>query len=289
MARKANIAKAIMGDENSKKIGTFKESTGGGTPLKKGEKLKDHPEAKRVQQPRDENGQFTYNAANAKPLKYGPSRGDTIPPYLRGVDLTAIVKKNNAIVYNGLTYLANMKMSAQQILDRFKEWDGNNFKGMNNDVIAKKGRKSNLEKEAIAQNKQGIVATKDQKTETTPKSGNITKLSKQDFIEKLTGKKQKVNKNVIFKDIVKKEVKAEEPKQTEVKPEVKSEESIKGGFDATAAKNNPKQYFENNKDMIKEMMSVVPGLKAGTAVAIIAKGQFKNIDEFKEYVKNNKK
>lgn len=292
MAKKVNIAKAIMGDENFNKIGTFKESTGGGTPLKKGEKLKDHPEAKRVQQPRDENGQFTYNAANAKPLKYGPSRGDTIPPYLQGVDLSAIVKKTNAVVYNGLTYLAGMKMSAQQILNKFKEWNSGNFKGMNKDLDRKKGRKTNLEKQAIAENKQGIAATKDQKTETTPQGQRITKMAKKEYMQKLgiaikSVKGKKVNKNVFKKA---QPTQPTTPENKPSQPEVpKQPEQEKGSFDSISAKNNPKEYFEKNKDMIKEMISLVPGLKAGTAVAIIAKGKFKNIEEFKEYVKNNKK
>ena len=61
-------------------LGTYKEATGGGEPIPKGQK---RTTQKRVMQPRDEFGQFTYNAANKKELKYGPSRGTTIPPYLR--------------------------------------------------------------------------------------------------------------------------------------------------------------------------------------------------------------
>ena len=38
-------------------------ATGGGQPLKKGEKLSDHPEKKRVLQPRNEDGTFDYNSS----------------------------------------------------------------------------------------------------------------------------------------------------------------------------------------------------------------------------------
>lgn len=302
MAKKVNIAKAIMGDQNFNKIGTFKESTGGGTPLKKGEKLKDHPEVHRVQQPRDENGQFTYNAANAKPLKYGPSRGDTIPPYLQGVDLSAIVKKTNAVVYNGLTYLAGMKMSAQQILNKFKEWKGDNFKGMNKDLDRKKGRKTNLEKQAIAQNKQGISATKDQKTETTPQGQRITRMAKKEYMQKLgiaikSVKGKKVNKNV-FKPVkpatpTNKPTPAQPttpntptiPINKPAQPETpKQPEQEKGSFDSISAKNNPKEYFEKNRETIQSIMDLNDQWTPQDAVRLIASGRFKNLDELKEWM-----
>lgn len=81
MAKEENKEKHIKGRFEG--LGTYQEATGGGTPIPKGEKLADHPEAKRVLQPRDEDGQFTYNAANKRKLKYGPSRGKTTPPYLK--------------------------------------------------------------------------------------------------------------------------------------------------------------------------------------------------------------
>lgn len=160
MAKKITLARAVAGDQAMNKIGTYKESTGGGTPLKKGEKLRDHPEAHRVSQPRDEEGKFTYNAANAKPLAYGPSRGVTIPPFLKGVKLTYAIKKDTVINYNGLTHLAGIDMTASQFIDSFKEYKlDKGFGKVSQEIIARKrGRKSNLEKDVIANNDDGIIA-----------------------------------------------------------------------------------------------------------------------------------
>ena len=160
MAKKTNIARAIAGDSNINKIGTYQESTGGGTPLEKGEKLKDHPEAHRVSQPRDEQGRFTYNSANEKPLKYGPSRGVTIPPFLRGVSLTFAIKRDTVINYNGLTHLAGINMTASQFIEKFKEYDKNKGFGilMEEIVARKRGRKSAAEKDVIAKGDAGIIA-----------------------------------------------------------------------------------------------------------------------------------
>ena len=65
----ANVGEAILG-ENKGKIGEYQEAPGGGTPLAAGQKApsKEWVAENRKMQPRDENGQFTYNSANAKPL-----------------------------------------------------------------------------------------------------------------------------------------------------------------------------------------------------------------------------
>ena len=125
--RKVNAnenVKAIIGDENAVKMGHFSESTGGGTPLEKGEKLKDHPEAKRVQQPRDEEGKFTYNSVNGLELKYGPSRGITIPPILSGVEFTFYQKgtKLKLDTEDGKTKIKMMTFNAtkEEMIDMFK-------------------------------------------------------------------------------------------------------------------------------------------------------------------------
>lgn len=84
----------LIGKLSQGKIGTYKEAPGGGTPLPKNHKApsKEWVAEHRKSQPRDEDGQFTYNSANAKPLKFGPSRGTTIPPFLKGVKLKAFMK-----------------------------------------------------------------------------------------------------------------------------------------------------------------------------------------------------
>ena len=91
-AKNPNL-KDVFKKYSEEREGKFQEATGGGTPIPKGERLKDHPEAKRVMQPRDDDGQFTYNAVNNKPLKYGSSRGTTIPPLLAGMKINFVNKK----------------------------------------------------------------------------------------------------------------------------------------------------------------------------------------------------
>ena len=128
-------AKASGGTE----IGKFKESTGGGTPMAKGQKIdhvadtpkeadeyrKNHPGALvRVSQPRDKDGQFTYNSANKKELEYGPSRGKTIPPFLKGVTLTFAKKsgKGSFVGVDGKKYkLPENITTAEEFVKAFTE------------------------------------------------------------------------------------------------------------------------------------------------------------------------
>lgn len=155
MAKLNDTSKGLLG-ESSEKIGTYQEATGGGTPLKKGEKLKDHPEAERVMQPRDENGQFTYNSVNGKGLKYGPSRGTTVPPFLRGIELT-FCQPGTKLKLEGeggmKIKIMTIDMTVEEIVHRCKEYieSEEGFAGMGEgSSITKKGRKSKEEKEAKA-------------------------------------------------------------------------------------------------------------------------------------------
>lgn len=137
------------------KIGTYTESTGGGTPLKKGEKLKDHPEAHRVQQPRDEEGKFTYNSANAKELKYGPSRGTTVPPFLQNIKMTYAVKVGDRIVSEQggkkHVYLSNLNFDADSLVKAFQRYDlQKGFGDFSKEIKQKKGALSNAEKAATS-------------------------------------------------------------------------------------------------------------------------------------------
>lgn len=155
MVKLNDTSKGILG-EASKKIGTYQESTGGGTPLAKGEKLKDHPEAKRVKQPRDDDGKFTYNSVNGKELKYGPSRGVTVPPFLRDVKLT-FCQKGTKLKIDGpdgiKIKIMTIDMTKDEIIEACKEYldDEKGFLGMGEgSSITKKGRKSEAEKKAKA-------------------------------------------------------------------------------------------------------------------------------------------
>lgn len=174
--KKPNL-KDIFNKYSASRENTFKEYTGGGTPIPKGEKLEDHPEIHRVQQPRDEEGQFTYNAVNNKPLKYGPSRGKTIPPLLKGMKIKFAEKKNDAVVLDGLTYIHGLDFTKEELIERLSDFtiDGENGKVIWNnlpdsELKRKKGRKSQEEKEMIKNNESGFT-----KTDTTLDYGNRRK------------------------------------------------------------------------------------------------------------------
>lgn len=121
-------------------IGNFKESTGGGTPMEKGQKIdyvadtpkeaseyrRDHPGALvRVSQPRDKDGQFTYNSANKKELEYGPSRGKTVPPFMKGWEISFSKKtgKGTFIADSGKKYIMpDTVKSADEFIKSFMEF-----------------------------------------------------------------------------------------------------------------------------------------------------------------------
>lgn len=121
------------------KIGDYQEAAGGGTPMKKGQKVsyvantveeahqyrKDHPGSiVRVNQPRDEEGHFTHNSANERELEYGPSRGKTIPPFLKDMEISFAKKSGQgSIIMDGKRYkpLVAFK-SAAELVQMFKEY-----------------------------------------------------------------------------------------------------------------------------------------------------------------------
>lgn len=165
------FTKATIGKEALDKIGTYQEAPGGGTPVKGGgrgamdknfkvvdskeeaDKIREtDPNAKiRYNQPRDENGQFTYNSSNAKELVTGPSRGYTIPPFLRGVNIKfAEVGSKIRTKEDGKlkTLLSTVNMSKEALIKACKEYTKEEgFLGMGKDTtIEKKGRESKAEK-----------------------------------------------------------------------------------------------------------------------------------------------
>lgn len=292
MAKKINIARAVAGDANINKIGTYKESTGGGTPLKKGEKLKDHPEAKRVQQPRDEDGQFTYNSANAKPLKYGPSRGTTIPPFLKGVELTYAIKKDTVINYNGLTHLAGIDMTANEFIEAFKEYDQEKGFGklMEETVSRKRGRKSGLEKDVISKGEQGIISKQGEQKEQITNANRADKVPPRGLM-KIGSQKEFIDKfNHVKKDIGKVDVNVFSQSAAGKDSDGSGNNKPVAEFDTNLAKSNPKEFLKKNKDKINKMLQIMPKLKASQAVGLIASGKINSISQFKKLVdKKNKK
>lgn len=166
------FTKATIGKEALDKIGTYQEAPGGGTPVSGGgrgamkgnfkvvnskaeaDKIREtNPDAKiRYNQPRDEDGQFTYNSSNAKELVTGPSRGHTIPPFLRGVNIKfAEVGSKIRTKEDGKlkTLLSTVNMSKEALIMACKEYvkEEEGFLGMNKGTtIEKKGRASKAEK-----------------------------------------------------------------------------------------------------------------------------------------------
>lgn len=153
--------KGLLTSKGENKIGTFKESYGGGTPLDRGEKApnKEWVKAHRVKQPRDAEGKFTYNSANAKELKYGPSRGITTPPFLLGLKMPNVIKKGTATVIDGKTYVIQSDMTLDEFIEKCKDkLDMDKFA---EEIIGrKKGRKSEAEKEQMEKGEEGLVKKK---------------------------------------------------------------------------------------------------------------------------------
>lgn len=154
-------AEGILG-KNKEKLGTYQEAPGGGKPLAKGEKAPS-PEwvrENRKMQPRDEDGKFTYNSANLKPLKYGPSRGETIPPFLRGginIDFVAVESKTVVLGEDGKRYLLGLNIKKEDIIESYKNYMEDGFIGLESKMKGKRGRVSSFEKEKIEQGVEGIL------------------------------------------------------------------------------------------------------------------------------------
>lgn len=170
MANLNKETRAVLGTA-ADKIGHYGESTGGGDPLQKGEhfEVADTPEEAekmreqnpgtkvRVNQPRNADGTFGYNSQNARKLKYGPSRGTTVPDFLRGVDLLFLEEGTSMVMEgeNGIEYyLSTINMTKEQLIENCKHYieDTQGFAGIHEGIMTKKmGRHSKDEKERAQQ------------------------------------------------------------------------------------------------------------------------------------------
>lgn len=155
VSEKSKLGMAALPEEAKEKIGGYKEAPGGGTPLGAGEKApsKEWVAANRKMQPRDADGQFTYNSVNAKPLEYGPSRGKTVPPFLRGVQQNFAHKKGDVIIgEDGKRYLATVDLTADDLVNTYKRYieSKGDFAVGESAFKGKAGRQSKKEKEAIS-------------------------------------------------------------------------------------------------------------------------------------------
>ena len=221
------FTRGVIGKEALDKIGTYQEAPGGGTPskgggrgaMKKDFKVVDskeeadairrsNPDAKiRYNQPRDEDGQFTYNSSNAKELVYGPSRGYTVPPFLRGVELTFVEKgstlkvKDPKDMRKWTTMLSTINMSPEDMMIKCREYikSEGGFLGMGEgSAVAKKGRKSEAEK---AQKTEGVVNQEKKDVSKLSQSTQDEMAKAQDkYSESSAGKYDSVNDSVFGND-----------------------------------------------------------------------------------------
>ena len=150
-------------------IGTYLEAPGGGTPLGKGEKApggKNGPwvRANRRMQPRDAEGKFTYNSANNKTLKYGPSRGWTVPPFLLGSRCLYAIKKKSSVATGGKVYWAGVDMSIEEFVEECKEYRPES--DIRQSMKGKPGGGSKTEKTEAKSGARGFISADDKSAKT---------------------------------------------------------------------------------------------------------------------------
>jgi hypothetical protein len=274
------FTKGKLGKEALDKIGTYQEAPGGGTPLGKGQKApsKEWVADHRKMQPRDENGQFTYNSANAKKLEYGPSRGKTIPPFLRGVELTFAekgqvlkTKDNEKWKYS----ISTIDMSVEEMVENCKNYIAGEggFLGMGKgSTIDKKGRVSKAEKES------GEGTVEGKKVDIS-KAGKST----QDAFAKATEEYGK-NRKPIFATKEPKEVKEEEQASKVFGEDLtsKEEETNDVEFNASEIGANPQQqqeWLNKNKESIDKIKKAYPEITNAQIVSLVVSGKVKKLSD----------
>ena len=307
----------VVGKESAGKIGHYAESTGGGTPIPAGEKLADHPEAKRVQQPRDEEGKFTYNSVNLKTLKYGPSRGVTVPPFMKGVTITyAKEKVTSTTVSNGKVYKNNINMTGEEFLTKmqeYKEKEGGFLGIVNARIESKRGRRTKEEKSMIQNREEGFAANKTTATTSfrgfptiqsytmklqvysknfKQKANVVGPMTQKAFNKKNNGQNinpvgnkpvnnkpnnNNVNNNGVNNNGVNKTSDGTQPKQ----------------YNLETAKNNPEKFIEENYDEFDKLLQAAEskGIKSNQIdingiVAAIANGEVTSIDDLIKDIEN---
>lgn len=216
-------------EQGKKSFGEYYEAPGGGTPaegggrgaMKKNFVVADSPEdpiaieaknkgqAVRYNQPRDEDGQFTYNSANGKGLSTKYSRGFTEPPFLDGVDLT-FIKKGSVLKYetgekdeegNPVTrrIISSIDMTREELVNACKVYfkTEGGFLGVIGTAVTKKGASSKQEREAgLGKIGETDISAKSQSTqdeiEAASKNKDETALQKQGELSEINEIKSKI-------------------------------------------------------------------------------------------------
>lgn len=277
-------------ERKTPEIGQFEEAAGGGTPMTRGQKIDhvaetpkeadeyraEHPGAiVRVKQPRDTDGQFTYNSANKRELEYGPSRGKTTPPFLTGFKVTFAKKSGKGAVVtpdNKMFKMPDSIKSKDDFERAYMEYrkEGDKFMGLSKE--GKEIEAGSLSDRAIGRG---------------GKAGRDTKEVTRGYLE--SAKKMKMKKN--FRKVEKSGGGGEAPKApTTPTPTPKTESTQpKGGVDYSLAKSDPDRFVEENMDEIDKLIQEADAagyeLDADAMIDAIASGEYKDFDAIRATLK----
>lgn len=282
-------------ERKTPEIGQFEEAAGGGTPMTRGQKIDhvaetpkeadeyraEHPGAiVRVKQPRDTDGQFTYNSANKRELEYGPSRGKTTPPFLTGFKVTFAKKSGKGAVVtpdNKMFKMPDSIKSKDDFERAYMEYrkEGDKFMGLSKE--GKEIEAGSLSDRAIGRG---------------GKAGRDTKEVTRGYLE--SAKKMKMKKN--FRKVEKSgggSVAGEAPKAPTTPtptPTPKTESTQpKGGVDYSLAKSDPDRFVEENMDEIDKLIQEADAagyeLDADAMIDAIASGEYKDFDAIRATLK----
>lgn len=278
-------------ERKTPEIGQFEEAAGGGTPMTRGQKIDhvaetpkeadeyraEHPGAiVRVKQPRDTDGQFTYNSANKRELEYGPSRGKTTPPFLTGFKVTFAKKSGKGAVItpdNKMFKMPDSIKSKDDFERAYMEYrkEGDKFMGLSKE--GKEIEAGSLSDRAIGRG---------------GKAGRDTKEVTRGYLE--SAKKMKMKKN--FRKVEKSGGGGEAPKApTTPTPTLKTESTQpKGGsVDYSLAKSDPDRFIEENMDEIDKLIQEADAagyeLDADAMIDAIASGEYKDFDAIRATLK----
>lgn len=275
-------------------IGTYKESYGGGTPLAKGEKAPSEEWLKenRVQQPRDADGQFTYNSANNKELKYGPSRGKTIPPFLLGSKCLYAIKKKSSVAFGGKVYWAGVDMSLEEFIAECQEYRPESK--IRQPMKGKPGGGSKAEKDFIKQGGKGFIGADYKNSFKFQDKSDFLK-TKYNFVNFMQQNKPKTGSNAKNNNYANKKTNntttQDNLNKNNVTKNINNVDNINknNSSNAKMAKDNPKEFVKKNSMLIKSIMKMNPKLSPGKLVKLIASGKYESLEKIKEILQKNKK
>lgn len=278
-------------ERKTPEIGQFEEAAGGGTPMTRGQKIDhvaetpkeadeyraEHPGAiVRVKQPRDTDGQFTYNSANKRELEYGPSRGKTTPPFLTGFKVTFAKKSGKGAVVtpdNKMFKMPDSIKSKDDFERAYMEYrkEGDKFMGLSKE--GKEIEAGSLSDRAIGRG---------------GKAGRDTKEVTRGYLE--SAKKMKMKKN--FRKVERSGgggVAGEAPKAPTPTPKTESTQPKGGSVDYSLAKSDPDRFVEENMDEIDKLIQEADAagyeLDADAMIDAIASGEYKDFDAIRATLK----